>query len=402
MAGSELGTDWKSLGVIPYGRQDISEEDINAVVEVLRSDWLTQGPKIEEFENRLSSKVGANHAVLVNSATSALHIACLALGLRPGSRLWTTPNTFVASANCGLYCGARVDFVDIDPRTYNMSEEALEAKLVEAEKSGLLPDVVVVVHHSGQPCRMQTVGRLAVRFGFRVIEDASHAVGASYEGDYIGSCRHSDVVVFSFHPVKIITTGEGGAALTNDPEIAARMSRLRSHGVTRESELMEAMPDGPWYYEQIELGFNYRMTDIQAALGLAQLSRLDEFVGRRRELSRRYDELLSGLPLSVPWQVDEIESSRHLYVIRLHLKELNVGRTQVFCHLRESGIGVNVHYIPVHRQPFYQRLGFKEGDFPESEHYYQEAISLPMYSSLTSDDQDEVVRALRAAIEQSP
>jgi UDP-4-amino-4,6-dideoxy-N-acetyl-beta-L-altrosamine transaminase len=384
--------------LIPYGRQDIDETDIQSVVDVLRSDWLTQGPRIEQFENALADTVGAKHAVAVNSATSALHIACLALGLLPRGRLWTTPNSFVASANCGIYCGATVDFVDIDPATYNISTDELRKKLAEAEQKNLLPDVLVVVHHSGQSCDMRAIWELAQHYQFRVIEDASHAVGAEYAGEPVGNCRFSDVVVFSFHPVKIITTAEGGAALTNDRMIAESMQRLRSHGVTRDEALFESDETAPWYYEQIELGFNYRITELQAALGLSQLNRLKQFVNRRRVLADRYDEMLHGFPLSVPAQATDGNSARHLYVIRLNLENLNVTRRQVFEHLRADGIGVNVHYIPIHTQPFYQRRGFRRGDFPESERYYEEAISLPLFSSLKDEEQDRVVESLAGAL----
>ena len=384
--------------MIPYGKQDIDEADIEAVVEVLRSDWLTQGPRIDEFETELAKTVGAGHAVAVNSATSALHIACLALGLRPGDRMWTTPNSFVASANCGIYCGAAVDFVDIDPVTYNISTTELQKKLEEAKRNNLLPDVLIVVHHSGQSCDMRTISEFARHYRFRVIEDASHAVGTEYGGEPVGNCRFSDVVIFSFHPVKIITTAEGGAALTNDRSVAESMRRLRSHGVTRDSSLFESDEYAPWYYEQIELGFNYRITDLQAALGLSQLKRLKTFVHRRRELSDRYDELLAEFPLSVPAQTADGESARHLYVVRLDLRKLNVSRRQVFEQLRANGIGVNVHYIPIHMQPFYQRLGFRQGDFPEAERYYEEAISLPLFASLKHEEQDLVVESLADAL----
>ena len=385
--------------MIPYGRQDITSADIEAVTEVLKSDWLTQGPKVEQFETAIANKVGAQHAVAVNSATSALHIACLALGLGKDDRLWTSPNTFVASANCALYCGATVDFVDIDPHTYNISLEQLKLKLAAAEKTGTLPKILVVVHHSGQACPMQKISKLAATYNIRVIEDASHAIGGQYQGEYVGNCRFSDITIFSLHPVKIITTGEGGLALTNNSELAAAMVRLRSHGVTRDERFMERRNDEPWYYEQIELGFNYRITDIQAALGLSQLGRLDTYVARRNELAVRYDRLLQSLPLSIPAQTEDCRSARHLYAIRLDLKALNRTRREVFEHLRALGIGVNVHYIPVHTQPVYQRLGFNLGDFPEAEQYYAEAISLPLFATMTEAQSDEVVTALKIAID---
>ncbi|WP_231757158.1 UDP-4-amino-4,6-dideoxy-N-acetyl-beta-L-altrosamine transaminase [Microbulbifer elongatus] len=385
--------------MIPYGRQDISQEDIDAVVSVLTSDFLTQGPMVPRFEEAVASKVGAKYAVAVNSATSALHIACLALGLEVGDRLWTSPVTFVASANCALYCGAKVDFVDIDAKSYNLCPVALEKKLVDAEAQGLLPKVVVVVHLCGQPCDMQAIRKLSHRFNFKVIEDASHAIGGKYQGKYIGGGQYSDITVFSFHPVKIITTAEGGMAVTNDPKIAQKLQLLRSHGITRDPALMTHKPDGSWYYQQVDLGFNYRMTEMQAALGASQLGRLDAFVSRRHELAARYNELLDGLPVLTPWQHPDSYSGFHLYVIRLKLNELTASHSEVFDSLRAQGIGVNLHYIPVHTQPFYQRMGFKVGLYPESERYYSEAISLPMFQTMTEAQQDEVVAALRKAID---
>ncbi len=384
--------------MIPYGRQDISQADIDAVIAVLQSDYLTQGPVVPRFELKVAEHVGARYALAVNSATSALHVACLALGLGPGDRLWTSPITFVASANCALYCGAIVDFVDIDPRTYNLCPIALEHKLQQAERSGCLPKVVVPVHLCGQPCDMQAIYALAQRYGFRVIEDASHAIGGKYQGSFIGDCRYSDITVFSFHPVKIITTAEGGMALTNDAQLAERMSLLRSHGITREPEKMTREADGPWYYQQIELGFNYRMTELQGALGLSQMERLNRYVARRHELAQRYDTLLAGLPLQTPWQHPNSYSGLHLYVIRLHLDQLGSSHRQVFECLREQGVGVNLHYIPVHLQPYYERLGFQRGDFPQAESYYREAISLPMFQTMTEQQQDAVITALQRAI----
>jgi UDP-4-amino-4,6-dideoxy-N-acetyl-beta-L-altrosamine transaminase len=380
--------------VIPYGRHEISEDDVAAVVAALRSDWLTQGPMVPRFEQAVAEYCRARHAVAVNSATSALHLACLALELGPGDRLWTSPNTFVASANCARYCGAGVDFVDIDPETGNMSVAALSEKLKRAERNGQLPKIVVPVHFAGQPCEMQAIQDLGRRYGFRIVEDASHAIGANYRGEPVGNCRCSDITVFSFHPVKIITTGEGGMALTNEEGLAAKMRRLRSHGITREAAEMANAPHGPWYYEQIELGYNYRMTDLQAALGLSQLARLDQFVARRRTLAQRYDRLLADLPLFRP--LSSPESAWHLYVIRLHDP---VRRRAVFERLRASGIGVQVHYIPVHLQPYYQALGFKPGDFPQAEAYYSGAISLPLYPGLSEAAQDQVVEALALALE---
>ncbi len=385
--------------MIPYGRQDISQSDLDAVIEVLQSDFLTQGPKTPLFEASIAEKVGARHALAVNSATSALHIACLALGLGNDDWLWTTPVTFVASANCGLYCGAKIDFVDIDPSTYNLSPRALEAKLIQAEKQGKLPKVLVAVHLCGQPCDMESIHRLSKRFGFKVIEDASHAIGGKYKGEYIGNCRYSDITVFSFHPVKIITTAEGGMAVTNDAGLAEKMNLYRSHGVTRDKALMTHESDGPWYYQQVALGFNYRMTELQSALGISQLERLDQFVERRHQLAERYNKSLKALPLTLPWQHPDSYSGLHLYVIRLKLNEIGKTHREVFEQLRSLEIGVNLHYIPVHTQPYYQQMGFRSGDYPEAERYYKEAISLPMYQGLTYEQQDKVISSLRHILE---
>lgn len=384
--------------MIPYGRQQVTQADIDAVVAVLRSDFLTQGPVVPRFEQRLADYCGAAHALAVNSATSALHVACLALDVGAGDWVWTSPNTFVASANCALYCGAKVDFVDIDPRTYNMCPRALAAKLVIAERDKKLPKVVVVVHLSGQPCDLQSVHELAKRYGFRVVEDASHAIGGRYRGEPIGNCRYSDITVFSFHPVKIVTTAEGGAACTNDPALAERLALFRSHGITRDPKLLTREPDGPWYYEQLVLGYNYRMTDMQAALGLSQFDRLDEYVKRRHEIAADYDRMLADLPVICPWQDPDGYSAFHLYVVRLKTAEIKRTHSQVFAALREAGIGVNLHYIPVHTQPYYQAMGFRKGQFPEAERYYDEAISLPMFPTLTASDQNTVVDALKSAL----
>jgi UDP-4-amino-4,6-dideoxy-N-acetyl-beta-L-altrosamine transaminase len=384
--------------MIPYGRQDISQADIDAVVAVLRSDFLTQGPTVPRFEQQLAEFCGAKHGVAVNSATSALHIACLALGLGPGDWLWTSPVTFVASANCGLYCGAQIDFVDIDPRTYNLCPQALEAKLVAAERAGKLPKVLVAVHLCGQPCDMAAIHTLGQRYGFKIIEDASHAIGGKYKGEPIGNCRYSDITVFSFHPVKIITTAEGGMALTNSDELAAKMALLRSHGITRDPEQMTHKSDGPWYYQQIELGYNYRMTELQAALGVSQMQRLNAYVARRHELASRYDQLLADLPITTPWQHPDSYSGMHLYVIHLQLDKISKTHRQVFEALREQGIGVNLHYIPVHTQPYYQRMRFKVGDYPQAERYYAESISLPMFQTLSDEQQDQVVDVLRKVL----
>lgn len=385
--------------MIPYGRQNISQADIDAVVETLRSDWLTQGPAIERFEQAVAQRCQAAQGVAVSNATAALHIACLALDLGPGDRLWTSPNTFVASANCGLYCGAQVDFVDIDPATLNLDVGQLEARLESAERDGTLPKVVIPVAFAGQSCDMARIGELARRYGFRVIEDASHAIGASYGGRPVGCCEHADITVFSFHPVKIITTAEGGLLTTNDPQLAERLRRLRSHGITRDPAAMTGPSEGPWYYQQLELGFNYRMTDLQAALGLSQLQRLDAFVARRRQLVARYVERLAGLPLGLPQLQAGAEPAWHLYPVRLRLERLQRSHREIFEALRGAGIGVNLHYIPVHLQPYYQQLGFAPGDFPEAERYYAEALSLPLFPDLTDDQQDQVASTLASVLQ---
>ncbi|MFN6578715.1 MAG: UDP-4-amino-4,6-dideoxy-N-acetyl-beta-L-altrosamine transaminase [Aulosira sp. ZfuVER01] len=380
---------------IPYGRQDINQEDIDAVIAVLQSDWITQGPAIERFEQAVANYCGSKYAVAVSSATAALHISCLAAGLGHNDILWTSPNTFVASANCGLYCGAKVDFVDIDANTYNLNVDELERKLAKAAKQGYLPKVLVPVHFAGQSCEMNQIAALSQQYGFKIIEDASHAIGGKYQGKPVGSCLLSEMTVFSFHPVKIITTGEGGIVLTNQEDLYQKLMRLRSHGITRNLNLMQGESQGLWYYQQLELGFNYRLTDIQAALGTSQMQRLDEFVERRWFLANRYNQLLQDLPLILPWQHPDSESSWHLYVIRLKLDKINKTHRQVFEELSQEKIGVNLHYIPVHTQPYYQKLGFSWGDFPQVEKYYQEAISLPLYYSLTQEDQDRVVTTLQ-------
>lgn len=384
--------------MIPYGRQSISQADIDAVVEVLQSDFLTQGPKVPAFENAVAKHVGAKHAFAMNSATSALHVACLALGVGEGDWLWTTPVTFVASANCGLYCGAKVDFVDIDPKTYNLCVRTLETKLINAKEAGVLPKVLVAVHLCGQACDMEAIYKLSKVYGFQVIEDASHAIGGKYKGELIGNSRYSDITVFSFHPVKIITTAEGGMALTNSDELAAKMELLRSHGITRDTKQMTQPSDGPWYYQQIELGYNYRMTELQAALGLSQMNRLDEFVASRHEIAKVYDTELKDLPLTLPWQHPDSYSGLHLYVVRLQLDKIKRTHKEIFQLLRDSGLGVNLHYIPIHLQPYYSKMGFSNGDFPEAERYYGEAISIPMFHGMTVDEQTKVINVLKQVL----
>jgi UDP-4-amino-4,6-dideoxy-N-acetyl-beta-L-altrosamine transaminase len=381
-----------------YGRQCINEDDIAAVAAVLRSDFITQGPAIARFETRVADYCGARHAVAVSSATAALHIGALALGLAPGNRLWTSPNTFVASANCALYCGAMADFVDIDARTYNISVEALAAKLQLAARDGTLPRVLVPVHFAGQSCEMRTIAALCAKYGVRIMEDASHAVGSLYQGTPVGRCAHSDLAVFSFHPVKIITTGEGGMLLTNDSELHARLIRLRSHGITRDEIVFAEPGAGPWSYAQVDLGFNYRMTDLQAALGESQMNRLPAFLERRRALVARYNELLAPMPLILPWQHADTVSAWHLYVVRPDPARTRVDRASLYHGLRKQNIHPQVHYIPVHTQPWYRAMGFKPGNFPVAEHYYSGALSLPLYPDLTDDDQLRVIGALRALL----
>lgn len=377
--------------MIPYGKQDISAADIEAVIDVLKSDFLTQGPAVPNFEKALKEEVAANYCFAVNSATSALHIACLALGLGAEDWLWTSPNTFVASANCGLYCGASVDFVDIDPSTYNMCPIALEQKLVSAKIAGKLPKIVIPVHFAGTPCEMEKIHLLSKEYGFRIIEDASHAIGASFRSSKIGENKYSDITVFSFHPVKIITTGEGGALTTQDPELATQIALYRSHGITRDPQLMSKPTPPPWYYEQIKLGLNYRMTDIQAALGANQIKRLHSFIAQRHEKAWRYNELLQGQELVLPTIEIDGRSSLHLYVVQL---PETICRLSVFEKMREAGIGVNVHYIPVHLQPFYKALGYGEGDFPIAESYYSRALTLPLHPNLANAEQDHIVEKL--------
>jgi len=384
---------------IPYGRQSISADDIQAVVDVLKSDWLTQGPAIERFEQAIAAYCGTKFAIAVNSATSALHIACLAAGLGAEDTLWTSPNTFVASANCGRFCGAKVDFVDIDPRTYNMSIAVLEEKLKKAVLDGKSPKVLIPVHFAGQSCEMMEIARLSKQYGFSIIEDASHGIGGQYRNTRIGSCSFSDMTVFSFHPVKIITTGEGGMVLTNRKDLYEKLIRLRSHGITRDPSLMQGKTHGPWYYQQIELGYNYRMTDIQAALGSSQMKMLEKFIDRRRSLAMRYDEMLKICPLTRPWQHPDTRSAWHLYVIRLNLDRIKKNHSQIFEELRDANIQVNLHYIPVHTQPYYQQLGFTWGMFPNTEAYYREAISLPLFYGLTDIQQDYIVNKITKVVQ---
>ena len=384
--------------MIPYSRQDIDEEDIQAVVEVLRSDYLTQGPVVPAFEKSITDYCAVNYAVAVNSATSALHVACLALGVSKGDIVWTSPITFVASANCALYCGADIDFVDIDSKTYNMSVDCLSEKLQQAEILGKLPKVVIPVHLCGQPCDMERIYALSLKYKFKIIEDASHAIGAKYQNQSVGNCAFSDITIFSFHPVKIITTGEGGMATTNDKSIANKMRLFRSHGITRDPLEMQRDPDGSWYYEQVELGFNYRMTDLQAALGLSQMQRLDNFVRQRQSIAKKYDELLGVLPVLLPFQLESSRSAFHLYVIRLKVTEISKTHKEVFEKMRQLGIGVNLHYMPVYHQPYYQKIGFKRNYCIEADSYYKEAISLPIYPALSDMKQGQVLNTLKEAL----
>ena len=384
----------KSKSHIPYGKQDVTQDDIDAVINVLKSEFLTQGPCVPQFEKEVSKYCSVKYAVAVNSATSALHLACLSLGLVNGDWLWTSPITFVASANCGLYCGAKVDFVDIDPATYNLCPNALKRKLIQAKELGKLPKVVVAVHLCGQSCDMKALYALSKEYGFKIIEDASHAIGGKYRGDPIGNCHYSDITVFSFHPVKIITAGEGGMALTNDAKLAEHMRLLRSHSITRDVNEMTHKSDGPWYYQQIDLGYNYRMTDIHAALGLSQMKRLDELIIKRHTLAKKYEEALSHLPVTIPWQHSESYSAFHLYVIRLKLTQISMSQREVFEVLHSANIGVNLHYIPVYRQPYYEQFGFKKGYCPNAEGYYAEAISIPIFPGMKLDEQDYIVNTI--------
>ena len=384
--------------MIPYGKQDINQADISSVIDVLQSDFLTQGPQVPLFEKKLIDYCGVDYGVAVNSATSALHIACLSLGLGKGDWLWTSPNSFVASANCALYCGAKIDFVDIDIQTYNLSAIELEKKLIQAKQEDKLPKVVIPVHFAGQSCDMRKIHALSQEYGFKIIEDASHAIGGQYLEKPIGGCQYSDITVFSFHPVKIITTAEGGLATTNSKELAEKMRLFRSHGISRDKSLMTRDPDGDWYYQQVGLGFNYRMTEMQAALGISQMHRLDKFVSKRHILQERYDLLLSGLPIIGPYQDRDSYSALHLYPIQIDLNKVRKNREQIFNFLVENDVGVNVHYIPIHTQPYYLQFGFSKGDFPNSESYYSRAISIPLFHNMAVEQQDKVVDILRKAL----
>ena len=385
--------------MIPYGRQDIQNDDIEAVVSVLKSEFLTQGPMVPAFENAISVYTKCPHVIAVSSATAALHLACMALDLKKNDLVWTSPNTFVATANAALYCGANVDFVDIDPRSYCMSVEKLEEKLSYIRKTGgKLPNIVIPVHFAGQSCDMPAIFKLGNEYGFKIIEDASHAIGGDADNEKIGCGRYSDITVFSFHPVKIITTGEGGALATRNPALARSLADLRTHGITRDEQRMTLSSHGAWYYQMIDLGYNYRMTDIQAALGISQMMRIDRFIQRRRQLASQYNNLLSTLPVICPWQNTNSNSSYHLYPITLDTSKSQTGRKEVFDYMRSNGVGVNVHYIPVHLQPYYSSKGFKLGDFPNSENYYDNALTLPLFSAMTDNDQIKVVEILQQAL----
>lgn len=380
--------------MIPYGRQDIISTDIDAVVKVLKSDFITQGPVVPKFERLICDYTSAKYSIATNSATSALHIACLALGLGAGDYLWTTPNTFVASANCGLYCGSKVDFVDIDPKTYNLSPQLLEKKLIKAEKEGVLPKIVVPVHFSGQSCDMEKIYKLSQKYGFKIIEDASHAIGGKYKGQLIGNCKYSNITIFSFHPVKIITTGEGGIALTNSSVLKEQMQLLRSHGITRDQDLMTQKIEGSWYYQQIGLGYNYRMTDMQAALGISQIKRIDSFINNRHKIKKKYDQKLLEMPVVLPFQDSNAHSAMHLYAIQIKHNIVKKSHKQLFDEMRARNIGVNLHYIPIHLHPYYTQMGFKQGDFPNAESYYSRAMSLPIFNTMTDFQQNKVITAL--------
>jgi len=384
--------------VIPYGKQYLDQNDIDSVVEVLKSDFLTQGSAVPEFENNISHYCSSRYSTAFNSATSALHSACLALGLKEGDYLWTSPNTFVASANCAIYCGAKIDFVDIDLDTYNMSVIKLEEKLIKAKKTNTLPKIIIPVHFAGQSCNMKRIHELSKLFGFSIIEDASHAIGSKYLNQPVGGCLYSDITVFSFHPVKIITTGEGGIATTNSSRLNDKMKMIRAHGITRDARLFKNKINEPWYYEQQTIGFNYRMTDFQAALGSSQLLKLDNFVRERYARKKIYDDALLSLPIFLPTQDEDCYSSLHLYPIRLNNMETKKSRGEVFNYLRNKGIGVNVHYIPLHIQPFFKKFGFRENDFQNAVEYYKNTISLPIYPKLSLESQKKVILSLEESL----
>ena len=384
--------------MIPYGRQDIDNEDIQSVIDVLKSDFLTQGPLTPKFEKIVSGYCGARYAYAMNSATSALHGSCIALGVGKNDIVWTSPITFAASSNCALYCEAKVDFVDIDPRTYNICHKKLESKLIDSKKKNTLPKVLIVVHLCGQPCNMKKIHELSLVYDFKIIEDASHAIGGKFDGEPIGNCKYSDIAVFSFHPVKIITTGEGGMALTNNSDYAKKLDRFRTHGITRNIDDFINKSHGEWYYEQIELGYNYRITDIQSALGISQMKRLNSFIKKRHHIANLYDEMLEGLPLSTPWQEPLSFSSYHLYVVRLKLDEITKSHKVVFSELRNAGVGVNLHYIPVYKHPYYKRLGFADDYCIEAEKYYSEAISIPIFPSMEAETQHKVISSIKEVL----
>jgi UDP-4-amino-4,6-dideoxy-N-acetyl-beta-L-altrosamine transaminase len=379
---------------IPYAKPDITADDIKAVVDILHNEWLTQGPLQEQFETAIAKYAGARYAVAVANGTAALHLVYLAMGVGPGKTIWTSPNTFVATANAAYYCGSKAEFVDIDPSTYNLSPDALAHKLEAKQKD--LPFLIVPVHFSGQSAAMEEISSLARSRGIAVVEDASHAIGGRYQGQPIGCCRWSDAAVLSFHAVKIITSGEGGMILTNRTDLYEKLLRLRTHGITRRAELFQQSNPGPWYYEQLELGYNYRLTDIQAALGLSQAKRIDSYVARRTDLAHQYDQALADLPVVRPWQDPRASSSWHLYVVQLATEQIKKTQREVFENLCHAGIGVNLHYIPVHLQPFYRQFGFRTGDFPQAEAYYRRAITLPLFPGLQSDELEFVVDQLRS------
>jgi UDP-4-amino-4,6-dideoxy-N-acetyl-beta-L-altrosamine transaminase len=384
--------------LIPYGRQDINQQDIDAVVDVLTSDFITQGPTVPLFEEKLKEFCGSKYAIASNSATSSLHAACYALGVSVGDEVWTSPNTFVASANCALYCGAKIDFVDIDSKTYNLSPEKLEEKLKIAKRRGKIPKVVIPVHLTGQSCDMKKIFQLSQEYGFKIIEDASHAIGAKYFDENVGSCKYSDITVFSFHPVKIITTAEGGIATTNQKSLAEKLDLFRSHGITKNKNFLKNNNDGPWYYEQIDIGYNYRMTDIHAALGISQINRIKSIIEKRHSIADRYSKELNGIPIFLPWQDPNQHSSFHLYVIRLDIKKASISHKDFFIKMRESNILVNLHYIPVYFHPYYQKLGFEKGYCIEAENYYKSAVSIPIFPTLSNDDQSMVIETIKSLI----